>query len=319
MSKNPNPCAAADWFRASEGTGDFMGIRFGRIAEGAVEAEVEWQYVPHIECDGVGAFGRLLRERGLEVGELPKTQHASRGVIGPLWRAWRASRAHKKVKHEQWATREDWDAAENSGPPDSIAWHLFSESETAKILATCKRQQLTVNSELLWHLDRAVRPDIRQPQKQIPWMIPVNLRGDVDYPDDTENHVSCIDVRIAADTTAMSIQGKIREQLGRGEHRAYHLLMQAGRLMSHEGRVRHLQRSRSQAHGNIGAFSNLGSWDAQKNLATQDHWLFCPPCGMGQLLGAGCVTFQGRLGLAIQSHAEQQKVTSWMERWIGGL
>ena len=43
-----------------------------------------------------------------------------------------------------------------------------------------------------------------------------------------------------------------------------------------------------------------------------DGWLFCPPVVTGQLLGAGCVTFQGRLGLAIQG-----RPMGLMERWLG--
>lgn len=317
MTERLPPNAAADWFRASEGAGDFMGIRYGRMEEGG---EVEWHFVAHEECDGLGALGRLLREEGSDIGALPQTGHPCRGVIGPLWRAWRAGRKAAKERKD-WATREDWNLveADGSGSPRSVAWHLFSETETAELVAQCKRRQVTVNSELLAHLDRAVRPDIRRPAKQIPWMIPVNLRGDVGYPDDTANHVSCIDVRIAAEATAAEIQEQIHGLLARGEHRAYHLLMQAGRLMSHEGRVRHLRRSRSRPHGNIGAFSNLGVWDADKQLPRQDRWLFCPPCGMGQLLGAGCVTFQGRLGLTIQSAVEQRMVDAWMERWLESL
>ena len=81
-----------------------------------------------------------------------------------------------------------------------------------------------------------------------------------------------------------------------------------------------LGRDRAKNEGNIGAFSNLGSWDADSALPTSDSWLFCPPIGGGQRLAAGCVTCQGRLGLVIQTHEDQTREASlageWMESWV---
>ena len=81
-----------------------------------------------------------------------------------------------------------------------------------------------------------------------------------------------------------------------------------------------LSKDRAKPAGNIGSFSNLGVWDVGKTPASGDGWLFCPPVVTGQLLGAGCVTFQGRLGLAIQGHSCLSSTPSvamgWMGRWL---
>ena len=277
-----------------------MGIRYGRVPEGT--GEVEWHFVSHIECDGIGGFARLLRERGVETGKLPETKRPCRGVIVPLWNFWRNS-----GKEEKCALRCDWLVPGGEG--DAAAWHLFTVEETREMVARCRQMGLTMNSFLLKHLDQAVRPGIRQPEARIRWLVPVNLRGNIQYEDDTANHVSGVEVTIAQEDTPEAIQGQIHLRLKRGEHRANHLLLMAGGILSHAGKVRFLTKDRAKPAGNIGSFSNLGVWDV--NHASGDGWLFCPPVVTGQLLGAGCVTFQGRLGLAIQSRS-----MGLMARWL---
>jgi hypothetical protein len=318
MKDTPIESASSRWFQASEATGDFMGIRYGRIPPGS--EEVDWHYVSHSQCDGIGGFARLLRERGAEVRELPETKNPCTSVLLPLWRRFCDSQ-----KNRECANRSDWAqvGSHKAEPRGIAAWHLFSEQQTQEIIRKCRRDQVTVNSHLLKHLDQAVRPETRRPHLEIPWMIPVNLRGDIMYPDDTENHVSCVEPRIAPHDSAKAIQQKILHRLQRGEHRANHLLLGLGKYLSHDTKVKVLTKDRSKPAGNIGAFSNLGAWDPDKKMGSGDSWLFCPPVVKGQLLGAGCVTFQNRLGLAIQPHpclsASPDRAAKWMERWVGGI
>jgi len=314
----PSQSIASQWFLASEATGDFMGIRYGRLPQGS--QEVDWSFVSHCDCDGIGGFARILRKRGAELQKLPEAKNRCRGVIGPLWRLWRDSRENK-----QCADRRDWELSGSPGAKASgaVAWHLFTEEQTKDIREKCRREQVTVNSLLLKHLDQAIRPETLRPHLKIPWMVPVNLRGDIMHADDTENHVSCVDVFIAPDDSAEAIQQQILRRLERGEHRANHLLLELGRLLSHGAKKKFLTNDRSKPAGNIGAFSNLGVWDSEVLIETDDSWLFCPPVVRGQLLGAGCVTFQNRLSLAIQGHPglflSPDIASGWMKRWVEQL
>jgi hypothetical protein len=277
-----------------------MGIRYGRIS--GETGEVEWHFVSHIDCDGIGGFVRLLRECGAEIAELPQTRHPCRGVIGSLWNFWRDSR--KEIKC---AERADWLVP--GSETKTLAWYLFSDQETKQMVTRCRAMGVTVNSFLLKHLDGAVRPWIDRSEARIRWLIPVNLRGDVRYVDDTANHVSCVETCIAPDDSPEVIQSDILKRLKRGEHRANHLLLMAGGFLSHEGKLDLLRKERAKRKGNIGSFSNLGVWEVSGEA---DGWVFCPPVVTGQLLGAGCVTFNGRLGLAVQGRAAD----SWMESWV---
>lgn len=294
-----------------------MGIRFGRLRQGS--QEVEWSYVSHCECDGIGAFARLLREDGATLNTLPYSSAPSRAIIAPLLNLWR----NRQIP-DDCANRSDWhfDKHAHQGPSKAVAWHLFSEAETTSIVRHCRRLQVSVNSFLLKQLDQAVRPDIRRPDARIPWMVPVNLRGDFHLADDTENHVSCVDVLIAANDSPQDVHQQIHQRLQRGEHRANYLLLGIGKLLSLGLKVKLLSRNRTRPNGNIGAFSNLGVWDSEKKLSTDDSWLFCPPVVDGQLLGAGCLTFQNRLALTLQAHPWQSHkpeiAALWMERWVKG-
>ena len=318
MRKNIASC----WFLASEATGDFMGIRYGRVPHGS--DTVEWHFVSHCDCDGIGGFARLLRERGAVLDDLPRTKTPCRGTIGPLWRLWRGSR--EVVER---ANRRDWGqmgskGVKRSDDSETLAWSLFTEEQTQNIRERCRRDQVTVNSILLKHLDQAVRPDIGRPRLKIPWMIPVNLRGDIHYDDDTENHVSCVEVQIDAEDAAESVHKQILHRLKRGEHRANYLILKLGRLLTHKAKIKYLNKDRSkEVNGNIGAFSNLGVWDPEKKIQTDDSWLFCPPVVSGQLLGAGCVTFQNRLGLVIQGNPRLRFppdiASDWMTRWVTSI
>jgi hypothetical protein len=316
LSRQAKESTASQWFRANEAGGNFMGIRYGRIPHQS--DQVEWSFVSHCECDGIGGFVRILRERGFAPSNLPSSNHPSRSAITSLWNLW-----NDRAGDHVCALRTDWKRQEapTSAPSQAVAWHVFQESETHAIRENARRLKVTVNSLLLKHLDHAIRPEVRGTAPKIPWVIPVNMRGLVRLHDDTENHVSCVDVLVAADDTPANIHRQILRRLERGEHQANYLLLGLGRFLSHGTKVKILAKARSKPAGNIGSFSNLGVWDSQKNMETNDSWLFCPPVVRGQLLGAGCVTFQNRLGLALQGHpgTPPDPVRRWMDRWIGGI
>lgn len=312
---HPGRNTSDDWFRASEAAGDFMGIRYGHIHTRANEPE--WHVLSHCECDGIGGFARLLRAQGVALDPLPATQYPCPGVIGPLWRRWR-----DRARQPHLAIRPDWlpQPPTTQQTTENPAWHLFTKEETHQIIARCRDAKITVNSHLLHALDHTVRPEIRDPSLAIAWLIPVNLRGNLPcMEDDTRNHVSCVEVPIAAGDTPQAIQRRIRRHLDRGEHRANQLLLEIGRILKHHTKVKMIRKSRTKPAGNIGSFSNLGVWNAIHTPTTDDGWVFCPPVVSGQLLTAGCVTYNGRLGLATQGIPAAASSSERMTQWVRNI
>jgi hypothetical protein len=317
-ANNATARIAAKWFQAAEASGDFMGIRYGR---GTVGSEaVSWTFVPHAECDGIGGFARLLREQGDVLPTLPTTTNPKRGWVRPVWNLWRASRADNDC-----ALRADWALYDTNpaGASQAVAWHLFTEAETQQIRQYCRQHSVSVNSYLLQQLDLAVRPDIHSPEGTVRWIVPVNLRGAVNHGDDTANHVSYIQPCIGVGATVSAIQQQIDQRLRRNEHWGNYLVMLwVGGLVSAGAMLQLVLKDRTKPQGNIGAFSNLGVWDSTQTMASEDFWLFCPPVSKGQLLGAGCVTFQNRLSLTLQGHPglsdRPELAKNWVARGVEG-
>ncbi len=308
------------WFIAAEQLGEYIGIRFGRVPPGTTEPE--WIFLRHTDFDGIGGFAEILRQRGAVLERLQQIKYP----VSPSW-FW-SLRALPKYftprRRVKWRPLEQGPAANgNLRPPSALAWHIFEETTTALIRLVCRRDGITVNSFLLKHLTKAIRPFLEDQSSVVPWMIPVNLRGKVNRGRDTANHTSYVGVKVQSYETVQDIHRNIYSALGRGEHWANWYAYQLGKFMTDRMRRYLVATELAMSQWNLGGFSNLGDWDPEKKIAQTEcegAWLFCPPVLRCQLVGAGCVTFQNRLSLMIQAHAElttDSAVTkAWVQNWI---
>ncbi|MGA9451547.1 MAG: hypothetical protein WBW41_09435 [Verrucomicrobiia bacterium] len=308
------------WFLAAEELGEFIGIRFARIAPGATEPE--WMFPRHADYDGVGWFAENLRRRGAMLERLPTIRHpASPSKLALL----QILPKYLKPKHRlKWRPLERGSAAPNlSGPPSAVAWQLFDEEATMQIRRVCRNLEVTVNSFLLKHLTKAIRPFLEDQSAAVPWMIPINLRGKVKQVRETANYTSYIRTEVQSYETVHDIHRKIYAALCRGEHWANWQTFQLGRFLT-AGMRRYLVATElATPQWNLGAFSNMGDWDPNKEINQPEclvGWLFCPPVLRFQQVGVGCMTFQNRLSLTIQTHPElttDPKVPqTWIQDWV---
>ncbi len=324
MSSTPGSSASSDpirpWFHALKELGDCIEIRFGHLKAGSTEPE--WLFLEHTDYDGIGGFAHLLRERGGKIGDLPRITHPA-----PLnW--W----SFLKILPAMMGPRKrlKWKPMPQGPPPPppnqptaAVAWHVFSEEETQQIRHSARSLQVTVNSMLLKYLDRAVRPFLEDPSNAIPWMIPVNLRGKVEQPTETENHSTYIGIRIFASEGVRDVHRQIYENLEKGRHCGHWKAFAASRFSSPAMKKKLINADRATTQWNLGGFSNLGIWDPEKKLTAPDlqgDWLFAPPVLASQMIGAGCVTFQGRLSLTLHVHpdltTDPAVPAEFMQRWV---
>lgn len=327
MSTTPNPPPAADpikpWFEALESMDEFIGIRFGQVNQDT--NTVDWKFLPHTDFDGIGAFAHLLREGGAEVNDLPKITHPA-----PLsWWAFLRTlpqmlgpRRRLELKPIDRGTKVE----KANQPAPAVSWHVFNEEETAKIRRIARSAQVTVNSFLIKYLDRAVRPYLTDPSQAIPWMVPVNLRGKVSQPRDTENHSSYVAIRIYASEGVKEVHRHIYETLQKGHHCANWKAFSASRFTSPSLKRHLINSDRAVSQWSLGGFSNIGAWDPEKKITQEKSkgpWLFCPPVLRTQLIGAGCVTFQGKLSLTLQLHPDlttsPEVAQRWMQNWVNEI
>ena len=186
-----------------------------------------------------------------------------------------------------------------------------------------RQAMVTVNSLLMKYLDRAIRPSLADPSCAVPWMIPVNLRGRVTQPNDTGNHSSYVGIKVLASETVIDVQKHIYAALSRGEHLGTWMALSATKRTSASTKKRIIAANRATSQWSVGGFSNLGVWDPDRAITAPDclgDWLFAPPVLRFQLLGAGCVTFQGRLTLTLQIHPElttsPEVALQWLRAWV---
>jgi hypothetical protein len=316
MSKD-NTDAMKLWFLSLEELGEFIGMRFARIAPGATEPE--WMFPRHSDYDGVGWFGDNLRRNGVVLERLPTIRHPSTPSKFALLRS---LPDYLKPRHRlKWRPLErDVAALNGAGPPPGVAWHVFDEEATTQIRRVCRNVQVTMNSFLLKHLTKAIRPFLEDQSAAVPWMIPVNVRGKVKEVRDTANFTSYVRIQVQTYETVDDIHRNIYEALCRGEHWAHWQAYQLGRFLTAGMRKYLITSELATPQWNLGAFSNMGDWDPNKEIKEPGclgGWLVCPPVLRFQQVGVGCLTFQNRLSLTIQTHKDLTTDPKVPKTWLG--
>jgi NRPS condensation-like uncharacterized protein len=308
------------WFLTAEELGEFIGMRFGHVAPGSTEPE--WMYPRHADYDGVGWFAENLRRRGAVLERLPTIKYP---VPSPKLALLRLLSKYLKPRNRlKWRSLERGSSpGDSSKPPQAVAWHLFDEEATTQIRRVCRNFEVTVNSFLLKHLTKAIRPHLEDQSAAVPWMVPINMRGKVKQERETANCTSYIRIEVQSYETVHDIHQNIYAALSKGEHWANWQAYQLGRFMSAGMRRYLVSTELATPQWSLGGFSNMGDWDPGKEFTQpgcQGGWLVCPPVLRLQQVGVGCITYQNRLGLTIQTHPDlttDPKVPQiWMQNWV---
>lgn len=306
--------------------GEYIGIRYGRVDPN--NGEIEWIYKPHDTYDGIGGFASILRENGIELESLPvgrsQGQISTKSVLKALPQLAKPRRVLKWLPEISNISGLSKDESNFSATPSSaVSWHVFTEKETQQIALYSHKNGITVNSVLLKHLSSAVRPSFEEPSEVMPWMIPVNLRGRVIQESDTGNHSSYVAIKIGLNDSDVDVHQSIYSKIAKDEQAANWKAYELTRSLPESIKKYLIETNRAMLQWNIGSFSNLGIWDPGKLIDNEycaAPWLFAPPVLKCQLLGAGCITFQGRLSVMLQAHpvltVSEEIVSAWVKSWV---
>ncbi|WP_198119452.1 hypothetical protein [Massilia rhizosphaerae] len=288
----------AEMFAALRDCGENIAIVFGEEGPRAADGKPRWCELPHDRYDGVSGLAQLLADGGAQAGRLPEWRGdrftlftGLRGLLSVLHAL--------PVRRQQWKSAFHWTRAVAFLPAEQrVAWRFFTQEETARIVAAAKAAGATVNSYLLCHLDRAVSAELVAPGAPRRWMVPVNLRGAVTRPSPQAPHMSFFGVDLEGDVAPRAVQQRVDRLRRRRYHWGMWMLLHLGRLLGKEGMRNDIRKRERQKHGVTGMFSNLGSW----TVDGAGSWLFCPAITRVYPIGAGCVTMNGRMALALQLH-----------------
>jgi hypothetical protein len=288
----------AEMFAALRDCGENISIVFGEERAPAAGSKPRWFELPHDRYDGISGLAHLLADGGTAPGRLPEWR-GDRFTLFSGLRGFFAVLHALPVRRQQWKSAFHWTRAVAFLPVEQrVAWRLFTQDETTRIVAAARAAGVTVNSYLLFHLDRAVSAELVAPGAGRRWMVPVNLRGAVLRPSVQTPHMSFFGVDLEGEVSPRAVQLRVDRLKQRRYHWGMWILLHLGRLLGKDGMRNDIRKRERQKHGVTGMFSNLGSW----NVDGAGSWLFCPAITRVYPVGAGCVTMNGRMALAIQLH-----------------
>jgi hypothetical protein len=142
---------------------------------------------------------------------------------------------------------------------------FLTKSETKKIEQDCKKNHVSLNAYLLFHLKELLKEFSHNDGKKTIFMLPVNLREEVDENTDFGNEVSFIDVMIGDNDNIKDIheqiQTKFKNQLQWGSYFATKMISFFPKFLH-----QFLIKDYIQNTHRTGLFSSMGVWDKKEIL-----------------------------------------------------
>src|SRR5207244_3706126 len=136
--------------------------------------------------------------------------------------------------------------------------------------------------------------------------------------DETSPNMSFFHVELDRGVSLNQLQRQISRLKGSAYHWGAWLALHVGRLIGAEAMRRDLRERQAKNLGGTGIFSNLGVWEVRD----AGSWVFCPAVTRSEPVGAGCITMNGRMALAIQLHdgfgADLAASVALLEAWQRG-
>lgn len=174
----------------------------------------------------------------------------------------------------------------------------LSPDEVIRLKQLAQVRGVSVASLMLATLNQTVFQLCLAPYSQAWWFYPVNVRGAVNGP--AQSNLSsgfylCLD----ADSSAESIHALVKDTLSAQEHWWLWKMAHIGRWIGNVG-VRYLYRRISRSHFYLGSFSYVGDWSLP-----QHPNLIIGACGAGSAnypIATGMTECNGYLSMALKFH-----------------
>jgi hypothetical protein len=297
MATKPEP--AVTGFLAAEELGEVMLMRYGRVDDAG--ELVEWDFVPHVLFDGLGGYAHMLKTyEGHEMG-LVKGRETKPPPLGKILAALRDALAREKLSpHRPAVPWKRYERGAIPGIPRAVGWAVLNEEES-KLLAA--RHATSMNSRLMWSLDRVASSLLVGPHPPRLWLMPVNMRGASEAADRMKNPVCAVPIEFQEGSSAVEVHAAIKEKFEKGAHWGTWYL---GMLRSAFGA--NAMRSAIHAYYNrprhawMGTFSNLGDWSVA-GKKPNFFYIGVPPVTITNPLTGAVMGWGGRLTLTLQAHA----------------
>ena len=272
-----------------------------------VTQSVKWHQFRHRDMDGLGGLAKILRQHGYPSRVLPSSSDRHQPTFFQLIKLMFKMPKVAVPKRIKWLkTYPDYQQLNPANTNDApISSGLFSEQDTQEIQAQARKHRVALSIYLFWALNKSIADNLLDGHQEYYWFYPVNLRGAVNFNDDTQNCSSGVNVHLSNSIAPKEIQSRIKLQLKAKAHWVLWWQANIGKLIGMKG-VRFIYKLISGRQFYAGSFSFLGSWPlrAHDNPPTNldEAWVACGIGTENYPVSTGILIWNNQLTLGLKLH-----------------
>ncbi len=293
--------------------------------------EVSWHTFRHRDMDGLGGFATLLRGFGYPSRGLPTSTEKNIPSLIELFRLMFSAPKIDVPKLIKWKKVNP--GYKQLNPENSndapIVSAFFSGVDTTLIKFQAKKHKVALGVYLFWALNKAIADNLLEGEQEYYWFYPVNLRGPLDFGDDSRNYSSGINVHLSNDITPKVIQQRIKAQLKSKSYWVLWWQANIGKIIGLGG-VRWLYKVVSQRQFYAGSYSFLGSWPLKDMdnppMNPDEVWVTCGIGTKNYPVSTGMMIWNNQLTLGLKLHPyicsdislTEQCMNDWKKNLLNG-
>ncbi len=272
--------------------------------------DIDWMSFSHSEMDGVGAMMNYYEEKNYKLTKFPDLKEKKAPTffesVGIFFRLLFRT---KKIKTD-WIEQND---ILNPEDPLKISFHIFSESDTQKLLSHCKNQKVSSTAFFMNHVTHFLLSKLST-NREGTWTLPVNLRPILKTSNIKGNHSSGLLINVKREDSPNDTHQAIAYHLKKKQHWGIWWIHQIGRIVGFKG-MKYISEKNAKKSFMIGSFSNLGSWDLPKNHI----WVGSPPGSKNFPISIMLMLANNRFSLSLKIHPSILKDQSSVSHLLEAL
>jgi hypothetical protein len=300
----------------SEGFLDYVGIYHNLIKElgdhefcdmrtgflDIQENKIKWSSYDHGEFDGQGCIADFSRKNGFP--SMPMYQGYDKKPPSFLPKLKYISRAMWPPMYEKTKWIKEYPA--NKKSKSKIAYAFLTKKETKDAVEKAKKHKTTIGRLLFWALNETVSKKYIKKRSKYYWLIPIDLRGSLNTPNDTVNHISRALVPCKHAINIQELNKRLMNELESNKYWGnYYLGKSFIDLLGIKG-AKFLFRQTESTERFAGSFTILKEYPIKHpdNPYINDNLqlFFCGGNSKVMPVNCACITWNGRISITLRIH-----------------
>lgn len=311
--KNPIDWSGQKYFLLKN-IGYDVNIYFCQIDLKNKSYQYNWYDRCHSLSDGVGAFSDLQTQLSGHKCQQPHHQKIKKPhLIKQFWQLGYYLWSSRPIPY-QWKNKSSdasptfsenikTDSKTHSAGlefnlDDCVSIICFDKDMTEQLLQSAKSKSVSINSLLLWSLDRIARESLLSNNELRAWLIPVNMRGGLKIENPSFNYTASLNLRLNKKSDLKSIDRQIKKLYSQGQQWGAWLYSNFNRYFP-QWCIQLLFKKYKSCW--LGVFSNLGSWSSAED-SQNIQWSIISPATPYNPIASEVLTWNNKLTLSLRIH-----------------